>query len=526
MKIKVLSSLEKVFKNKEPDATERNSYTMLKNDRLSFQVAFSADVDGNYKIELSGIDNNYINVFSVHDVPVGLAAFEDSDDFYLSKESGMYPDILYPSDETEVKAGEWHSFWIEIIPSEMISGKQKLDISVGGETVSVEVQIIDVELPEQELVFTNWFHCDSICDYYHVEAFDDEFWRIFKNFLNAATSHGMNCILTPLFTPALDTKPGGERTTTQLVKIKKRGGKYSFNFSLLQKWVDVCRENGIKYFEMCHFFTQWGAEHAPKIMAKDRKGREKRIFGWETKSASKEYDDFLSQFSVKLNKFIVKNNLEKSVFFHISDEPSENHIKAYKRRTKLMKEIFGAYPVIDALHDIQFYENGSVDIPIPEENSIDNFYGKCDPLWTYYCCGQGNKYAPNRFISMPSQRNRVLGTILYHYDVKGFLQWGFNFYNTRLSIKNINPYEVTDAGGFFPSGDSFVVYPSDNGDAICSLRLKVFYDGFRDYTALKLLESKIGRDKVLEIVGDINMNNYPHNAEWLLDLREKVNSLL
>ena len=32
--------------------------------------------------------------------------------------------------------------------------------------------------------------------------------------------------------------------------------------------------------------------------------------------------------------------------------------------------------------------------------------------------------------------------------MKGFLHWGLNFYNTQYSKKHINPFEVTDAGGF------------------------------------------------------------------------------
>ena len=80
---------------------------------------------------------------------------------------------------------------------------------------------------------------------------------------------------------------------------------------------------------------------------------------------------------------------------------------------------------------------------------------------------------------------------------------------------------MTDAGGGFPSGDSFVVYPAQDGSACESLRLKVLYDAFQDMTALRLLESKIGREKVIEFIDKdlfkpLTFMEYPHETEWLL----------
>ena len=37
----------------------------------------------------------------------------------------------------------------------------------------------------------------------------------------------------------------------------------------------------------------------------------------------------------------------------------------------------------------------------------------------------------NRFIAMPSGRNRVGGFLLYKYGINGFLHWGFNFYYSQ-----------------------------------------------------------------------------------------------
>ncbi len=526
MIIKLLSSLEKVFFDVEPETAEISELSMLKNERTSFQVAFKSDVDKHIKLDIKGIDKDYYSVYSVGDVPVELPCFEHADDFYLRKSRGMYPDILYPSDEIFTKKDNWYSFWIELDPKSSLSGEYDLLLTVDEFEKHLRIEIKDALLPEQKLIYTNWFHSDCICDYYGIKPFSEKFWEYFENFASAAHKHGLTCVLTPLFTPPLDTAVGHERTTVQLVGVKKTGGKYLFDFRNLKRWVEICHNIGIEYFEMSHFFTQWGAKHAPKIVAHDSKGREKKIFGWFTRTSSREYDKFLTQFSFALKKFIYANGIENNVFFHISDEPGVQHIKVYKKRAALIKRIFSGFPIMDALSDYDFYKKGYVDIPVPEENSIDKFYGNVEHFWTYYCCGQGSHNEPNRFIAMPSVRNRALGVLLYKYNVEGFLQWGFNFYNTQYSLSHIDPYKVSDAGGRFPAGDSFMVYPDKDGKVICSLRLKVFYDAFQDIRALDLLESKIGREKVLELLGDINFNNYPHNSEWIIELRNKVNSLV
>ena len=59
----------------------------------------------------------------------------------------------------------------------------------------------------------------------------------------------------------------------------------------------------------------------------------------------------------------------------------------------------------------------------------------------------------------------------------------------------------------------------------------VFNDALQDMRALKLLEEKIGYENVMKILEEnldfeIEFDKYPKNAEYILNLREKVNSML
>ena len=77
-------------------------------------------------------------------------------------------------------------------------------------------------LPAQTLLHTEWFHADCLASYYGVAPLSEEHWRILENFIRAAgEEHGINMLLTPVFTPPLDTAVNGERLTVQLVDVRR-----------------------------------------------------------------------------------------------------------------------------------------------------------------------------------------------------------------------------------------------------------------------------------------------------------------
>ena len=282
---------------------------------------------------------------------------------------------------------------------------------------------------------------------------------------------------------------------------------------------------------MSHLYTQWGAEAAPRIMA-IVDGKYCRIFGWEDDSLGEKYVRFVRLFLTALTDFLDKKGYDESrCFFHISDEPNRNHIGRYGQIRKIVKPILGKYKIFDALSDYEYYSQGIVDNAIVVTESAEPFLkNQVKDLWVYYCCGQGADWLSNRFLSMPLQRTRILGIQLYMTGCKGFLHWGYNYYNSALSERYIDPYEVTDADGSFQSGDSFIVYPAKDGKPLDSVRHEALFDAFQDFRALSLLEEKIGREKTLRFLKENgvkeNFTDYPKSALWHSGLRKKINRLI
>ncbi|MBR3974507.1 MAG: DUF4091 domain-containing protein [Clostridia bacterium] len=530
VKISVFSSLEKIFSCLPCPEKETDSLYLINGERgaLQFVVESDEDVEARIKVK-SGIQ---VKLFRVDEIYSSYTIDDERENCTVLNDAkpGYYPDLLsLVPDSISLERGKKAVFWLEVDSTDVDKNGYSVEFAVEckDNTVSrtVNVYTAKEKLPAQQLKHMNWFHADCLADFYKVEVFSEEFWRIVENFIKNAVSHGINCLLTPIFTPPLDTEEGGERTTVQLVGVTKKGYNYTFDFSKLDRWVDMAMRNGVQFFEISHLFTQWGAEYCPKIMATTSTGYRK-IFGWENKADSQGYKSFLRQFSVAFKEYTDKKGITDICFVHTSDEPNDDNIRTYAKASKITHEYFSAYRDIDALSHFEIFELGLVGTPIPSERNIEEFKGKVENLWTYYCCGPIDDNAPNRFFCLPSIRNRILGVLLYKYDCEGFLHWGYNFYNSQYSKEHINPFEVSDAGGHFPSGDSYIVYPGENGQPLSSLRQKVFYEGIQDISALRLLEQQTSREYALEFLekhlGDINFTNYPLDNETFLSFRKAL----
>lgn len=537
LETRALSSLSKVFADSELNDPPYRRTSALRREIVSFQTAYrTRERQRDIRVEAKAPEGLSVSVYAVGLVPSEFPIYPDHDGHILRSTPGLYPDPLYPLDpENRVHSpgNQWRSVWLEVQVTERAEpGIHAIEVvfySQHGDELGeerFEVDVIPASLPKQQLIRTEWFHCDGLAQFYGVEVFSEEHWRLIERYVETAAEHGINMLLTPLFTPPLDTAVGGERLTVQLVDVEKSGDGYAFGFDKLERWIKMGLRLGIEYFEFSHLFTQWGAAHAPKIMVRED-GETKRLFGWDTDALGAEYREFLTHFLKELVQLIRGLGIEDGIFFHVSDEPHLEHLETYRKAAEMMDEAVGDYPRIDALSDYAFYKEGLVPNPIPATDKLQPFLESgVAPLWTYYCCSQYKQVA-NRFFTFPSERNRILGLQLYKYRIKGFLHWGFNFWNSQYSKRPVNPYLTTDADIGYPSGDAFLVYPGEDGP-VCSLRMKVFREALQDLRALELLEQTIGRDEVLNMIegaleAPLSFEQYPRDAGWLLDIRSTLN---
>lgn len=539
-----VSALEKVFIDEQPAPYPQHiPLTALKNELISFQIAATWTKPCLQQRKLLWVDISCPLPFTlrrVEQVPVRYPCQPESDNNYLRKTPGLYPDALSVVDmgkPVPVYAGQWCSLWVDLeIDTQTRSGEYSFHISFRdehgcrmGETEQVFC-VIDAILPLQTLIHTRWLHTDALVDAYDVPMFSHEHFDILDRFISLAVKRGVNMMLVPTHTPPLDTRQGGERRTAQLVDIFYSDGQYRFGFDKLRRYIAICKRAGVTYYEIAHLFSQWGAYHPPKIIA-NVDGKETQLFGWSSDAISTEYQSFLAAYLPALIEELKSLEIAQHCYFHISDEPNKDQITQYRAAKNMVLPYLEGMPVIDAMSDFCFYDDGTIEHPVPALDHLDPFLNaNVDGLWTYYCVGQSRDVS-NTFIAMPSSRTRILGLQLYIYGIKGFLQWAYNYFYAQYSDYYVNPWNITDADGFAPAGDAFQVYPGKDRHPVESLRLVVFFHALQDLRALQAIEAAYGREKALDLIGEglerlPTLTEYPHDSDYILSLRFKINNAL
>lgn len=551
-------SLEKVFPTRRPEGISGHTrLSVWPGNRAAVQLVYRGAAAGDLDmprdfahIEILGSPCR-VKLYAVELVASDFAAYDGFDDDFLSKEPGLYPDLLRPLQSKYIRLipHQYRSIWISFdlteytapgdydicvqvkAPAQRFTNRGSLEqINDGADTynISFKLSVEDSILPPLKLIHTEWFHVDCLASWYKLEPFSERHWHIIENYLHDLSQRQeVNAILTPVFTPPTDTAPGHYRPAVQLVDVYIENGGYFFNFDKLRRWLTLCKNYGILYIEVPQFFTQWGAHATPQIIGRID-GQEKRIFGWDVPAGSEEYRRFLAHLLPPLREEFRSFGYDDGhVIYHISDEPGPEQLDAFDTAKEQVQELLKGSPIIDSYSampssgDEFYWPEISTDKSQPLlDNGVKN-------ICVFYCCQQG-RLSPNRFFGMSSCRNRIMGVLLYLQGYRGFLHWGYNFWYSAYSYKLIDPFRVTHADYGFPSGDAYLVYPGDDGYPLGSIRSEVQYEAFTDLRALGLLESLAGREYVENLiysacpVKPMNMSQYPNSSAYLLELRERI----
>jgi len=542
--VRQISSLEKVRKTDALTHQELRAAAVVAGQRFSYQIALQAEARVNVAVQAESSLPGSIRLYAVRDAvmdtPVdGDYPMED----YITHTPGLMPDILVPLSQTDGRvtvSTAPTTLWISadaekdaapgIYPIRVILTVTKN----GGEEVCIRtaelmLEVVAADLPEADILYTRWLYADCIAQAHNVEIFSEAHWALLDAYIAAAADLGINMMLVPVHTPPLDTEIGTARPRVQLVDIEKQGECYRFGFEKFRRYIAICRNHGIRHFEIAHMFSQWGAKTAPNIYVTEN-GELCHMFGWHTPADSPEYVAFLKQYITAIAQELTALGISENTYFHISDEPKLENADAYRTASQIIRPLIGSSKSMDAISDYHFYEKGLIQCPVTAVRHIHEFLPHNIPnQWVYYCCGPRTVYT-NAFLAMPSYRVRILGFLLYKYDIKGFLHWGFNYYNAVRSLYPIDPYLTTSGDGAYSSGDPFIVYPG-NGCVYPSIRGEVTREAMQDATLCRALEARIGRAAVIAMIdraagSELRFDCYPKGNGYIESLRAEMLSRL
>ena len=555
IRTKIISNLEKVLADGSfEDYPRIERLSALRGERLSFQIVCELKLSESgtnfsqlFTPNIEGTLAKYATIRQVRHVPATLNGRATPDDDYITKSPRLLPDVLMPlpyRGTVVVAPYQLVSLWIDLeIPGDAAEiGESTITVTLKNrprdpaaidpnapsfsETVTVEV--IDAALPEQKLLFAQWFHSDCLASYYRVEKWSDEHFDIIRRFAATARKNGVTMLFTPLISPPLDNSY--DTRDLQLAEVTVEGGEYRFSWEKLDRFVDIAKEVGFELLEIGHLFTQGGAAYATKVMGTED-GVYHRLFAKDTPCDDPAYVKFLRTMLASFLAHMKERGDDRRCYFHISDEPNSTHLATYMRAKAAVADLLEGYPIMDALSHYEFYESGAVAKPVVLLDHLKEFIDHgVEGLWTYNCLAPDHGYS-NRFLAMTLARNRSISLLLYKFRIEGFLHWGYNFYNNSGSADCINPFLDTSSGDIFPSGDAFSVYPGDGGEPLESMRLLTFHEALQDLSAFRLCEELYSREEVIaaledELGGEIKPTTYLNTSDRMHSLRERINRMI
>ena len=225
---------------------QTKSSTMLKNERYSFQVAYkTAYTTILCSLELESDISSFVTLREERLAPCSMTVTDKG--YVLSHEPTMYPDILAPYENIGITCRKelWQATWVTVTGNPPV-GVHKLkfrlknrDGKVLAET-SFTLEVLNGELEQSDLIYTNWFHYDGISRIYNEVPFTDKYNEILEKYVSAAVVHGMNMLYMPVFTPPLDTQSVLRRSSWKRTE-KKRSFSAGTSPAILPNMTSFCR---------------------------------------------------------------------------------------------------------------------------------------------------------------------------------------------------------------------------------------------------------------------------------------------
>lgn len=528
------SSLQRLFpQSKVPDRAETMEIFTCRNARVSFQACLRNHTAHPLEIEccVKTIPGVAVQVRRVGWVPqkevtrLTLPSELDS----VEHVPGYVPDPLYPESSAKVNRFTNQSFWVTLrVAFDAPVGDHEVEVRFKSEVFAEDV-VLTARLVIHSLVIeerrdfpvTHWWNPDCIYDWYQVEPFGEDWWRLVRPYLQNMVDHGSDVIYVPIWNIRREIM---KRPPQLLGVTEVSPGQYEFDWKLVRRFVRLAKEIGFKWFEWTHF---WAYSHdkskgasvgTPMPIYTKRNGQMELLFPPDLEATGDVFRGYLEQFLPEFKQFLEEEGIMENSIFHLSDESGTRDIDVenYRRARALLKELAPWITVTDAVFSWIYAQDGLTDHPVPGAKTADQYLERSLPHWVYYCCSPVGPYI-NRFFDTPLIKVRMQGLIFYRLRTLGFLHWGFNYWyvmNTGFDPQSqvlVNPFEDGSAGGMQPYGDSFVVYPGPNGP-IDSIRWEIFAEALQDYALLQTLGIDPD-DERLQAISSYGV--FPKSEAWL-----------
>jgi hypothetical protein len=535
--IKSIDPLIKVTPDFPSNSNETNEYNVARGEDVHIQlVAWNKLPVTNFSIAYKNSSTSKIPLTSIQKVgyvsisqPAGGALSEK-----VSSVNNLFPDPLIDINKPiNLDNPSVNSFWMNVhIPSNIQPGTYTVLLNCTGmfgnnnafnikKEIKLYVSKASVNRNDYPW-FSNWLFVDIpslgpsvkklqfLNNNADVIPFSADYWKKIDKIASFMHDAGQNVVLI---------------SPQRLAKYSYKNDSLIIDFSDFDSMVNcflIARVIGrIEGWQICSRSAGWESDYIVHYIKKNDKGNAVFANGQPEDADVKAF--YKTYLPALMNHLKTKGWL-KYYYQHIADEPVDANAASYIRIIKMISNIAPELRTIEALQTTKVADY--ITIPVPQLDLLNknkdyyqNLVSQGKEVWFYTAFLPQGTYA-NRFIEQEALQHRMLFWILAKYNLKGVLNWGFNYWETA------NPYtQLGKKSGTFilPAGDGFLTYPKFNG-LQSSIRLETMSDGLNDYALLKLLKQK-NPQLAASLINDV-VKNYDKYISDVNAFREVRKTLL
>lgn len=379
--------------------------------------------------------------------------------------------------------------------------KGAVTVTVNGETAAsneIEVEVADVDLPDVHdwSFFLNvWANPATVARWHGVEMWSEEHFALLRPYIEDLAAHGQKTAVVPIC-----YQPWGTQTRDPFpsaVVWKRRGDEYQFDFSVLERYVDMHIAAGIDRAIHCYTVAQAASgvqgseieyvdlDSGRTELARLEIGSPEWTSAWQAFFAA--FRQFLSSKGWLEKTYIAFDERPEEVMAHVMSMLAE-HAADFRIALAANTRSDEFLRIDDLCLSGSFNERGIAEFA-PAERSAMGVSELLDrpparsageTITTFYvCCGPP---FPNTFLFSPLVESRMLPWLAAQGGYDGFLRWSYNDWTD-------DPY-LHPEWAPWPTGDCHFVYPGRTG-VVSSLRWEQLREGIQDYELALMAASKM-----------------------------------
>ena len=470
-----------------PQVSQKNSAVVSawKGERANIQaVLYSKSDQGTLSLRMTEWKKNG-KATGINAAEARFVNYVITDDFTSCGNNSMaYPtwlvaDVIDQDKPHAVPAMETRPVWCTIeVPRDIEAGEYTTALEVVDESgnvvksLALNVNVDSHSLPtvaEQKFHLDFWQQPYAVSRYYGVERWSDEHFEALRPYLAALGRAGQRVVTAILF-----YEPWGEQThdlfDPMVQTTKKSNGTWEYDYTVFDKYVELCAEYGITKQINCFSMLPWDMSFRYFDEASNS------YKNLTTTYSSTEYRDLWTSFLTAFKAHLQQKGWFEKTNIAVDERGEAAMLKAYEIANTLgfKMALAGNYhsSLCDILHDkcVQLGQEHHITAAQLADRNAKN------RVTTFYTSCANSE--PNIYTNSYPAEAAYLPIYAAKMNLDGYLHW---------SWMNWDEDPLTDSRyRKFGSGDTYCYYPGNRS----SVRFERLIEGIHQYEKIQILREE------------------------------------